>query len=75
MRIFMRPKVPSRTDPEAVVASDDVEEIIDLDNVDPRQLKVYKGLLLSIAFSASIGGTGTLIGTGANIVLTGYLQK
>lgn len=64
-----------QTDPEAVVASDDVEEIIDLDNVDPRQLKVYKGLLLSIAFSASIGGTGTLIGTGANIVLTGYLQK
>lgn len=46
-----------------------------METIPPRQLSIYKGLLLSICFSASIGGTGTLIGNGANIVLNGYLQK
>uniref|UniRef100_A0A183BQ96 CitMHS domain-containing protein n=1 Tax=Globodera pallida TaxID=36090 RepID=A0A183BQ96_GLOPA len=49
--------------------------ILDLENVSVRQLNIYKGLLLSICFAASIGGTGTLIGTGSNIVLNAYLQK
>ena len=30
---------------------------------------------MSICYSATIGGTGTLIGTGPNIVLTGDLDK
>ncbi|KAI1712396.1 sodium:sulfate symporter transmembrane region domain-containing protein [Ditylenchus destructor] len=64
-----------QSDPEANMVADDAEEILDLDLVPPRQLSIYKGLLLSICFSASIGGTATLIGTGSNIVLNGYLQK
>lgn len=62
-------------DPDATLISDDLEEIIDLETVRKEQLKFYKGLLLGICFSASIGGTGTLIGTGPNIVLNSFMQK
>ena len=34
-----------------------------------------KALMLSIAYSASIGGIATLIGTPPNLVLAGYVQK
>uniref|UniRef100_A0A7E4V4F1 Protein I'm not dead yet n=1 Tax=Panagrellus redivivus TaxID=6233 RepID=A0A7E4V4F1_PANRE len=40
-----------------------------------RDREIYKGLLLSICFSASIGGTGTIIGTGPNIILAGYMEQ
>lgn len=35
----------------------------------------FQAILLSICYSATIGGTGTLIGTGPNIVLNGFLEK
>uniref|UniRef100_A0AAF5DS26 Citrate transporter-like domain-containing protein n=1 Tax=Strongyloides stercoralis TaxID=6248 RepID=A0AAF5DS26_STRER len=50
-------------------------EYLDIKKLSPDQLNLYKGLLLSISFSASIGGTGTLIGTGSNIVLSGYIER
>lgn len=34
-----------------------------------------KGLFLSIAYSANIGGTGTLIGTGPNLVIQGVMNS
>ncbi|MDG3582753.1 SLC13 family permease [Galbibacter pacificus] len=34
-----------------------------------------KALMLSIAYSASIGGIGTLIGTPPNLVLAGFVEK
>uniref|UniRef100_A0A0N4YZZ4 CitMHS domain-containing protein n=1 Tax=Parastrongyloides trichosuri TaxID=131310 RepID=A0A0N4YZZ4_PARTI len=51
------------------------DEYLDIRRLSPDQLNLYKGLLLSISFSASIGGTGTLIGTGSNIVLSGYIER
>ena len=51
------------------------QEELDISTIPPNQLKIYKAVLLSIAFTASIGGTGTLIGTGSNVVLSGYLQQ
>ncbi|CEF59521.1 Sodium/sulphate symporter family-containing protein [Strongyloides ratti] len=50
-------------------------DYLDIRKLSSDQLNLYKGLLLSISFSASIGGTGTLIGTGSNIVLSGYIER
>jgi len=38
-----------------------------------RQFKI--GLLLSIAYSANIGGMGTIIGTPPNVVLVGFMES
>lgn len=43
---------------------------------DPQELKRYAtALLLAIAYSASIGGVATLIGTPPNALLAGYLAE
>ncbi|WP_417329090.1 SLC13 family permease [Halomonas cupida] len=45
-----------------------------LDKSDPKELKRFAtALLLGIAYSASIGGVATLIGTPPNALLAGYL--
>uniref|UniRef100_A0AC35U5W2 Solute carrier family 13 member 3 n=1 Tax=Rhabditophanes sp. KR3021 TaxID=114890 RepID=A0AC35U5W2_9BILA len=48
---------------------------VDIRKLTTKQLNLYKGLLLAISFSASIGGTGTLIGTGSNLVFSGYIER
>lgn len=40
-----------------------------------ENLKLGKALMLSIAYSASIGGMATLIGTPPNLILAGVLQE
>ncbi|WP_043517625.1 SLC13 family permease [Halomonas sp. BC04] len=47
-----------------------------LSDRDPEELKRYAtALLLAIAYSASIGGVATLIGTPPNALLAGYLAE
>lgn len=47
-----------------------------LDDADPAELRRYAtALLLAIAYSASIGGVATLIGTPPNALLAGYLAE
>lgn len=47
-----------------------------LDDSDPEELRRYAtALLLAIAYSASIGGVATLIGTPPNALLAGYLAE
>jgi len=47
-----------------------------LDSSDPEELRRYAtALLLAIAYSASIGGVATLIGTPPNALLAGYLAE
>ncbi|MFY0990267.1 SLC13 family permease [Halomonas sp. C05BenzN] len=47
-----------------------------LEDSDPAELKRYAtALLLAIAYSASIGGVATLIGTPPNALLAGYLAE
>lgn len=42
---------------------------------DPRFSKFATGLMLGIAYSASIGGMGTIIGTPPNVVMVGYMKR
>uniref|UniRef100_A0A0M3JZM0 Solute carrier family 13 member 2 n=1 Tax=Anisakis simplex TaxID=6269 RepID=A0A0M3JZM0_ANISI len=62
-------------------AMDQAENPLDIRRIPPREMNIYKvrgsfyALLLSICYSASIGGIGSLIGTGPNIVLAGDLEK
>ena len=55
--------------------------VVDLlqDNQEGKPSKSYQrfalGLMLSIAYSANIGGTTTIIGTPPNVVFVGYMQE
>ncbi len=42
---------------------------------DPRFRKFGTGLMLSIAYAASIGGMATIIGTPPNVVMVGYMKR
>jgi sodium-dependent dicarboxylate transporter 2/3/5 len=42
---------------------------------DPRFKKFATGLMLAIAYAASIGGMGTIIGTPPNVVMVGYMKR
>jgi sodium-dependent dicarboxylate transporter 2/3/5 len=45
------------------------------DTIEDENLIFGKALMLAIAYSASIGGVGTLIGTPPNLVLAGVVQE
>ncbi len=42
---------------------------------DPRFRKFGTGLMLAIAYAASIGGMATIIGTPPNVVMVGYMKR
>lgn len=43
-------------------------------NYDSSIFKLMKAMLLAVAYSANIGGIGTLIGTPVNLILVDQLQ-
>ena len=53
-----------------------IKQIKDLKNTPENENLIFgKSLMLSIAFSASIGGVATLIGTPPNIIFAGIIQE
>uniref|UniRef100_A0AC34GQN3 Uncharacterized protein n=1 Tax=Panagrolaimus sp. ES5 TaxID=591445 RepID=A0AC34GQN3_9BILA len=56
------------------VVKRDIEEICLKDSKE-KDRNTYKCLLLSICFSASIGGISTIIGTGPNLIMAAFLDE
>ena len=57
-----------------------VLQMSDSGDMDPDQAQIFRDnfglvLMLGIAYSASIGGIGTLVGTPPNIVMAGFFKK
>ena len=50
------------------------EFVLSVDKIDPKQLRIYKGLLLAVAYTAGIGGTGTLVGTAPNLIMADIIN-
>ena len=60
---------------EEIINDKDVELEAPLNSEQSKKLEnVCKGLTLSIAYAANIGGTSTLVGTGTNMVLKGQVD-
>jgi len=54
---------------------DDKEWELTCEKEDSEFRRFACALKLGVSYSASIGGTGTIIGSGPNIVLKGQLEK
>ena len=58
------------------IAMSIISQLKDNPETEADENKIFgKALMLSIAYSASIGGIATLIGTPPNLVLAGYVQE
>jgi di/tricarboxylate transporter len=45
------------------------------DRTDPHFVRLSKGFLLCVAFSANVGGVATLTGTPPNLILKGFVDE
>ncbi|XP_063819590.1 Na(+)/dicarboxylate cotransporter 3 isoform X2 [Pseudophryne corroboree] len=52
-----------------------IEMHLDMEKEQVYQKKIWKAFLISIPYSASIGGTATLTGTAPNLILLGQLKS
>uniref|UniRef100_A0AC34QZU6 Solute carrier family 13 member 2 n=1 Tax=Panagrolaimus sp. JU765 TaxID=591449 RepID=A0AC34QZU6_9BILA len=48
---------------------------INFEKIPSHDRNLYKALLLSICFGSSIGGTGTIVGTGPNLIMKNFVDK
>lgn len=59
----------------ADVNDDVVKEELDIASLTPEELALSKGLLMCIAYAATIGGTTTLTGTGTTVAMSGIIEE
>uniref|UniRef100_A0A6B0VEN9 Putative sparc/kazal n=1 Tax=Ixodes ricinus TaxID=34613 RepID=A0A6B0VEN9_IXORI len=61
---------------ESEISSGDLDKVDEAQKEDNLRLdKMRKLVLLSVAYSANVGGTGTLVGTAPNLILKGLLDE
>ncbi|KAJ8042828.1 Solute carrier family 13 member 2 [Holothuria leucospilota] len=56
-------------------AANNASNELDLESLTPSERALSKGLLLCIAYSATIGGTTTLTGTGTTVAMKGIIEE
>ena len=77
IRIVFSQSQPPTYSAEPSCINEEAPPEVDSDDTlpDTRAAKnLMKGFCLSIAYSASTGGAGTLVGTAPNLVLKGYFE-
>lgn len=53
-----------------------VDDTLEMDKTNPKGFRNFaSSIMIGIAYAASIGGLGTIIGTPPNMVMTGFMKK
>ena len=75
LSVYINPFSSLRDNDNKATISETPKSQMDSSPDPPGFSQLSKGLMLGIAYSANIGGTATLTGTGPNLILSGDISK